>query len=190
MVVATTLVGLYCAWTKTIRPALTMGFVAFAVFSATMASLDPSTRWSAVGFAPFFGIGLGTALNTLVTVAQLSTPPELISITSGLMIGTRSVGGTIALAIYAAIFSDTLDDQIPKKVRAETVPLGFDPQYLGELLGGLTSENSTLLASIPGVTPTILEAAEYGVKKAYTLAFRYCWITAASFAAAAVVGKF
>ena len=189
MIVATTLVGLYCSWTKTIRPALTMGFVSFAIFSATMASLDPSTRWSAVGFTPFFGIGLGTALNTLVTVAQLSTPPELISTATGLMIGTRNVGGTIALAIYAAIFSNTLNNQLPKKVIEATVPLGFDPQYLGELLGGLTTGNSTLLGAIPGVTPSILEAAGSGVKQAYTLAFRYCWITAAAFAAVAVIGK-
>jgi MFS family permease len=189
MVVATTVCGIYCSWTKTIRPALTTAFVAFAIFSATMASLDPSKRASAIGFTPFFGIGLGTALNTLVTVAQLSTPPELISLTTGLMIGTRSVGGTIALAIYSAIFSGTLNDKIPSKVSHAVLPLGLDPQYLGELLEGLTTENSTLLGEIPGITPTIIEAAGSAVKQAYTLAFRYCWVTAAAFAGAAVIGK-
>ena len=153
MIVATTLCGIYCSWTKTVRPAMTLAFVAFAIFSATMASLNPSTRWSAVGFTPFFGIGLGMALNTLVTVAQLSTPPELISLTTGLMIGTRSVGGTIALAIYSAIFSGTLKDQIPAKVAEATIPLGFDPKYLGELLGGLTEGNSTLLGEIRKFSP-------------------------------------
>jgi hypothetical protein len=189
MIVATTLCGVYCSWTKTIRPALTTAFVSFAIFSGTMASLNPSTRWSAVGFTPFFGIGLGIALNTLVTVAQLSTPPELISLTTGLMIGTRSVGGTIALAIYSAIFSGTLNDQIPAKVIKATIPLGFDETYLGELLGGLTEGNSTLLGEIPGITPDIIEAAGFGLKQAYTLAFRYCWITAAAFAGLAVLGK-
>lgn len=189
MIVATTCCGLYCTWTKTIRPALTTAFIAFAIFSATMASLNPHTRWSAVGFTPFFGIGLGIALNTLVTVAQLSTPPELISLATGLMIGTRSVGGTIALAIYSAIFSNTLNDKIPSKVSKAAISLGLDPKYVGELIGGLTEGNSTLLGEIPGITPEIIEAGGYGIKKAYTLAFRYCWITAASFAALAVLGK-
>ena len=189
MIIATTLCGLYCTYTKTVRPALTTGFVAFAIFSATMASLTPHTRWSAVGFTPFFGIGLGIALNTLVTTAQLSTPPELISLATGLMIGTRSVGGTIALAIYSAIFSGTLNDQIPVKITKAVAPLDFNISYLGVLIGALSEGDSAALAAIPGITPAIIEGAGSGLKQAYTLAFRYCWITAAAFAAVAVVGK-
>ena len=155
-----------------------------------MASLNPSTQWRILGYAPLFGVGIGTALNTIVTTAQLSTPRELISLTSGLIIGTRSVGGTVGLSIFTAIFSSVLGKRLPSKVIAATVPLGFDPKYLGMLLGGLTTGNSTLLGEIPGVNPSILHAAGSGVKEAYTLGFRYVWICAAAFAAGALVGTF
>lgn len=47
----------------------------------------------------FMGFGLGMTLVLLVTVAQLSTPPELIATASGLIISVRSLGGTIGIAI-------------------------------------------------------------------------------------------
>jgi len=45
------------------------------------------------------GTALGLSLVSLITAAQLSTPPELIAITSGLVIGIRSLGGSVGLAI-------------------------------------------------------------------------------------------
>lgn len=70
-----------------------------------------------------------------------------------------------------------------------SIPLGLNPAYLGMLLGGLTTGNSTLLNAIPGVTPGMLQAAGVTVKESYTLGFRYVWITAMAFAATGVMGK-
>lgn len=47
----------------------------------------------------FLGVGLGMSLTCLITIAQLSTPPALIAITSGLIISVRSLGASIGLAI-------------------------------------------------------------------------------------------
>lgn len=189
MILATNLTGVYCSRTKTVRLPLVLSFVSFTIFCAAMASVNPSMRRNALGYTPFFGLALGTALNAIVTVAQLSTPPDLISITTGLMISTRSVGGTVGLAIFSAVFSGTLNRELPEKVLLATVPLGLDPAYLGMLLGGLTTSNSTLLNAIPGVTPGILQAGGVAIKEAYTLGFRYVWITAMAFAVTGVIGK-
>ncbi|KAK5047530.1 hypothetical protein LTR84_006627 [Exophiala bonariae] len=187
--IATWLTGIYCSRSKTVRLPTTLAFISFALFSALMASLTPSRgRANILGYAPFLGLGLGTALNTLVVVAQLSTPPELISITTGLMIATRSFGGTIALSIYTAVFSDQLTTELPAKVAAAAVPLGFDPSELGHLIGALTSGNATAIGLVPGISHEILQAAGMGIKEAYSLGFRYVWITAAAFSALAVVG--
>jgi hypothetical protein len=131
---------------------------------------------------------LGTALNTLVVVAQLSTPPELISITTGLMIATRSFGGTEALSIDTAILSNTLSSKIPAKVAAATIPLGLRPAHLDELLGALTAGNTTALAEIPRTSPRIIAAAGTAVKESYALEFHYIWVTSAAFSALALFG--
>lgn len=64
-----------------------------------MATATPGSSNAVWGYPVLLGIGLGACLIALLTVAQLSTPPELISTASGLMIGVRSLGGSIGLAI-------------------------------------------------------------------------------------------
>lgn len=189
LLVATIAAGIYCSRTKTVRLPMTVAFASFTIFCALMAINNPSTRWYPMAFSPFFGIGVGVALNTLVTVSQLSTPPELIALATGLMIGMRSVGGTIGLSIFQAIFSDTLNKQIPAKVGAAVTPFGFNPEYLPGLIGGLSTGNATLLGSIPGVTPQVIQAGGQAILQAYTLGFRYVWICGMSFACVAVIGK-
>ncbi len=190
LIISTTTAGIYCSRTKTVRVPTMIAFGFFVLFNALMASLSLSTQNNAPGYAVFMGLGLGTALNALVVVAQLSTPPELISITTGLMIATRSFGGTVALSIDTAIFSNTLSSKIPAKVTAATIPLGLKPAYLGELIGSLTTKNTTALAQIPGITPKIIAAAGTAIKKSYSLGFRYIWVTAAAFSALALIGMF
>lgn len=187
--VATVLTGIYVSRTKTLRVPLIFATTFVTLFFALMASLTPSTPWNIVGFAPFLGIGLGSALNTVVVTAQLSTPPELIALTSGLMIGMRSTGGTVGLSIFQALFSNTMGRELPKQVLERVLPLGFEPEYLGDLLTGLSAHNDALIKAIPDITPEIVQAAGVGVKEAYTVAFRNIWIAAAAFAAAATVRK-
>ena len=74
-------------------------FVVFVVFFALMARTDSGSSKEVWGYPVFLGTGLGLSLVSLITAAQLSTPPELIAITSGLVIGIRSLGGSVGLAI-------------------------------------------------------------------------------------------
>lgn len=187
--VATILTGLFVSRTKLLRIPLVFATTCVTIFFATMASLTPSTQWSAVGFAVFLGLGLGSALNTVIVTAQLSTPPQLIALASGLMIAMRSTGGTVGLSIFQALFSNSLGKNLPEKVLAQVIPLGFEPQYVGELLSGLGSHNTTLIEKIPGISPQIIEGAKIGVKEAYTISFRHVWIAAAAFAALATLRR-
>lgn len=93
------LAGWYCAVARRVRWVSVAAFIIFTVFFICMATSDTGSS-KAVWFYPvLLGIGLGMTLTTLVTAAQLSTPPELISVASGLIISVRSLGGTIAIAI-------------------------------------------------------------------------------------------
>lgn len=76
---------------------------------ALMASASLSTSTGVWGYPVFLGIGLGWSLTYLTTVAQLSTPPHLIAITSGILLAIRSFGGAIGLAICKYLLSDLCD---------------------------------------------------------------------------------
>ncbi|KAK3615959.1 hypothetical protein LTR56_026277 [Elasticomyces elasticus] len=184
--VGTALTSLYVSRTKTVRIPLIFATMCVTIFFAAMTSLNLATRWNPIGFAVLLGVGLGSALNTVIVTAQLSTPPELIALASGLMIGMRSTGGTVGLSIFQAILSSTLKE-LPRKVILQVVPLGLETQYLETLLTGLASHNISQIQSIPGMTPQIFEAATVGVKEAYTASFRNVWVAAAAFAAVAMI---
>ncbi|KUJ13863.1 uncharacterized protein LY89DRAFT_736860 [Mollisia scopiformis] len=57
------------------------------------------------GYPVLLDWALGMTLITLVTVAQLSTLPKLIAFVSGLIISVRSLGETISIAVYNAVFT-------------------------------------------------------------------------------------
>ena len=97
--VSTTLRGIYCTRTKQLRLPTVVGFALFLAFMIAMATATLNSSKAHWGYSVLFGLGLGVILNALMTAAQLGTPPELIATASGLIISTRSVGGSVALAI-------------------------------------------------------------------------------------------
>lgn len=97
--VGAVLTGCYCAVVKKVRWATVLAFLIFVAFFACMAKSDLDTDRPVWGYPVLLGIALGMTLTTLVTAAQLSIPPELISVASGLIISIRSLGGTIGIAI-------------------------------------------------------------------------------------------
>lgn len=180
--------GIYCAKTKSVRTTTIVAFTAFLVFNILMASVQSNTPEANVwGYPVFLGLGLGLCLTSLITAAQFSTPPELIAITSGLMISVRSLGGSVGLAIYNAIFNHSLEANLAPKIAAATLPFGLPKTSLGPLISALTASDLTAVSKIPGVTPTIIGAAVSALKDAFTIAFRYVWVAAACFSAVAVM---
>ncbi|KIW14595.1 hypothetical protein PV08_07379 [Exophiala spinifera] len=181
--VVSTGVGIYIHKTRTVRGPAMASFIGFLIFFVLMATNKASTPeahfW---GFITFYGAGLGTCLITLITAAQLTTPPELISITSGLLGSLRSVGGAIGVAIPTAIFHHGLTSNLVPKVTAAVEPLGLSGSAISSLIGDLTGGQIEAAAKLPGITPQILEAAKLAITKAYVVGFRDVFICTAAFA--------
>lgn len=180
------LAGLYCDITRRVRWVTVLAFVVFVAFFSCMATTTRASDKPVWGYPVLLGFGLGMTLTTLVTVAQLSTPPQLIAIASGLIISVRSLGGTIGIAIYNALFTSEMG-RAPTRIADGVMPLGLDPDNLAPLIGALTTRNQTALRSIPGISPEIIQAASGALLDTYTLAFRHVWIAAACFVAVAAI---
>ncbi|KAJ4258298.1 hypothetical protein NW757_002862 [Fusarium falciforme] len=150
------------------------------LFNVLMATTTPSTPeanyW---GYAVFAGLGLGGTIPTFMVAAQLTTPPELISLVSGLVSVARPIGGVVGLAINNAIFHDSLSTELRKKISAAVIPLGFSASSMDALISAVTAGDDGALSEISGATPDIIAAAQGGQMKAYGIAFRNCWIAAA-----------
>lgn len=178
--------GIYCSATRRIRWITVAAFVIFTAFFAAMAKADRSTDHAVWGYGVLLGFGLGMTLTALVTVAQLSTPPELISIASGLIISVRSLGGTIGIAIYTALFNDQLN-RIGDNVAAAVLPKGLSPDALPQFIGALSAHNQTALMAVPGVTPEIIGAGATALVDTFINGFSHVWIAASCFVGLAAI---
>lgn len=96
---ASMVAGLYCTKTKRVRWITVLTFLIFIAFFACMSTTNAETRKEVWGYPVLLGIGLGMTLVTLIAAGQLSIPPDLIAVATGIMISTRSLGGTIGIAI-------------------------------------------------------------------------------------------
>lgn len=187
---STTLTGLYCTRTKQLRLPTVVGFALFTAFMVAMSTATLGSGTAIWGYPVIFGFALGICLNTLITAGQLGTPPDLIASASGLLITTRSLGASIALAMYNAIFSKTLSSGLNDRVPAAVLPLGLPPTSIGPLIGALTSGQTYGIMDIPGVNAEIVAAAGHAVHESFLVAFRFIWITAACFTAVATIVSF
>ncbi|KAL2206926.1 MFS general substrate transporter [Sarocladium strictum] len=180
--------GLWCSKRHTIRIPSVIAFASFVIFNVLMATVSSSTTESQIwGFPVFLGIGLGMCLTALITAAHFATPRELIAITSGLMISMRSLGGSVGLAIYNAVFSSGLSKNLGPEIAAAVLPKGFSPSDLPKLIPALMSHDDQALQGIPGATPEIIASGYAGLREAYLLSFRYVWVTAGCISFAALI---
>ncbi|CAK7206933.1 hypothetical protein SEUCBS139899_009740 [Sporothrix eucalyptigena] len=181
--------GFYCSKTKNVRWPTFVAFVSMVIFFVVMATATPSAMSSrnVWGYPVFLGLGLGICLCALVTVAQLSTPRKLIAITSGLMIGMRSLGGSVGLAIYNAILSGHLNKYLGANIATAVLPLGLPETSLDDLITALANQDNAALATVPGISDDIIGAAVGALKSTYSVAFRWVWVAAGSFTVVAAI---
>jgi len=180
--------GAYITIKKQVREVVLTGFLFLTIFCILMVYYKESFPvGNAYGYAVIGGVGLGIILTSALVAAQMGTPADMISLGTALPLTTRSLGGAVGIAINNAIFNNTIGKQLPKKIAEAVLPLGFDPKYLGELIGALSAQNQAAVGKIPGITPQMIGAAVNGLTEAYRLSFKNLWIAASCFAATGVI---
>jgi hypothetical protein len=70
----------YCYKYKRLRVPVVVAFACFLAFNICMATTTLGSGKAVWGYPVLLGIGLAIALCGLVTAAQLSAPPELMSV--------------------------------------------------------------------------------------------------------------
>ncbi|KAF5532891.1 siderophore iron transporter [Fusarium mexicanum] len=183
--------GLWCSRTRTVQLPSAAAFAFFMLFCILMATVSrPRTTVAQIwGFPVFLGAGLGICLTALVTAAHFATPYELVAITSGLLISVRSLGGSIGLALFNAIFSNGLS-KMGSNIAHAVVPLGFPASGLPDLIPALVNHDAEALGKIREASPNIVAAGYGALEKTYLISFRHVWIAAGCFSSIAVIACF
>ncbi|KAG9808302.1 hypothetical protein KCU77_g21037, partial [Aureobasidium melanogenum] len=162
-------VSTYSSITKDLKYPVIAAYGFIVVFSILMATATLQSSTAVWTYPIFLGLGLGAAISNVTTIAQLFAPPALIAVTSGLIVGVRSFGGSVALPIFISVYKSTNSKHLGPNVSAAVVPLGLLKTSLQALAEALAANNAVAVAKIPSMTPQIAAAAELAVKKTFLL---------------------
>ncbi|EXL95885.1 hypothetical protein ACKRZS_006174 [Fusarium odoratissimum] len=183
--------GIWCSISKALRFPIILAFGFKTLFMVLMATVSKSTPQALIWIYPItLGLGLGVCMPALITVAHFATPRELIAITSGLMISVRSLGGSVGLAVFNAIFSNGFSSNLGPKISHAVLPLGFPERELPQLIPALAHNDTVALKQIHGISPEIIHAGVDGLLEAYRVSFRGVWLTTASLCLVASIAGF
>lgn len=183
---ASVLTGTYISIMREVRWITVLAFLIFTSFFGGLASTNEDSRTLVWGLPVLLGGALGISLNTLVTIAQISTPVHLISSATGVLIGVRSLGGVVGLAIYQALFVGEVAN-LPANVGMAVVSAGLPRGSVASFIAALKAENETALEAVPGITAEIIEIGETALKETYLGAFHHVWIAASTFVGVAAL---
>jgi hypothetical protein len=75
------------------------------------------------------GIGLGLVMQVVVLVAQNAAPPQDVGVATSTNTFFRTIGGSIGVAVFGAIFSSRLSHELVARLPKAALA-GFDPHAL------------------------------------------------------------
>lgn len=188
--ISTVVYGYVSTKLRTIRSPLFIGFLLFTGGMIGLATIQPGDSTNAIVFAGLSGLGMGGPLVLVIAGVQLSTPHHLIATATAVTTSSRAVSATIFTAIYGAALTTRLNKYIPSYISTAAVEAGLPQSSLGAFIGALTSDNSTALSGVPGVTPNIINAGVGALKHAYADGLRVVYTIAAPFGAVACIACF
>ncbi|MDN3267828.1 MFS transporter [Streptomyces sp. MA15] len=98
-----------------------------------------------------FGLGLGLVMQVLVLIVQNAVPYEDLGVATSGATFFRSIGASFGVAVFGAIFTGRLDDQLTAALRGADLPPGVSP-------GTLEADPRGIGALPPALRPAALDA--------------------------------
>lgn len=152
-----------------------------------MAAVNQHRRAAGIGLSVLGGLGIGGIIIPAAVILTIISPDEYIATITAINLSVRFIGGSIGYAIYWNVFENKLADVIPTIVGTAAVAAGLPLAQLVPLLEDIAAQNTSALATIPGITPSILLAVEGAVQDAYAQGFKKVYLVSIAFGGAAVL---
>jgi MFS family permease len=117
--------------------------------------------WQAAIYMAVLGTGLGLTMQILMLAAQNSVPYRELGVATSMSMFSRSIGGSLGVAVFGTIFNNQLGTNLPKQVqqipKSElTAPV---TSALAKLHGPAVTENPAGLKHLPPVVHSAVQVA-------------------------------
>ncbi|KAK6393115.1 hypothetical protein LTR65_002806 [Meristemomyces frigidus] len=168
------------------RYILLVATVLMTAFGGALAAITPDNPALAVSLGTIAGFGVGGVLVPSATIALICVPDDLLATAAALSLSIRTIGGSIGYTIYYNIFVNKLKTLLPEKVAQYAVAAGLSPANATAFVTAfLTTPES--IATAPGYSLSVAEAATIGSRWAYAEALKYVWYTSMAFGVLAIL---
>ena len=137
-----------------------------------MSTLNQDTPfWQLAIFAILIGAGLGLSMQTIVIALQNAVKPQELGIATSSNTFFRSIGSTIGVAIFGAIYSSRLAHYMPEEIAklAKTNPGALE---------GATQEKFDAIRNNTAVIKTFSPELQDAIYNAFVHAFHIVFISA------------
>lgn len=166
---------------------MAFGFTLFTAGIVGFATIEPGDSTNALIFSGLAGIGFGGPLVLIISAVQLAVPHHLICTATAVAISARGIAAAVFTAALTAALDSEESSLIPQDVGSAVVQAGLPSTSVDAFIAALTTQNTTAIAAIPGITPAVVEAGLTAFKQAMADSIRVVWEIAAPFGAVAVI---
>ncbi|MFN2569504.1 MAG: MDR family MFS transporter [Candidatus Dormibacteria bacterium] len=119
-----------------------MGMFLAALGLSLLSTLDPHTSRLAISaYMVVLGAGMGMVMQVLVLAVQTAVEHRDLGVATSSATFLRSIGGSLGIAIFGAIFSNQLSTNLRARLPASALSGGLDPRSL--------QGNPTVLQKLP-----------------------------------------
>lgn len=162
-----------------------IGFLIFTGGIVGLSTIQPDDSTKAIVFAGLAGVGFGAPLVLVITGVHLSTPHRLIATATGVTTSARAVAATVSTAIYAAVLTNRLNENIGNYVTEAALAAGLPSSSIEKFVAAFVAGNPLL--GVAGVTPAVIAAASHALSQAFADSIRVVYIIAAPFGVLACI---
>jgi hypothetical protein len=174
---------------RSVREALTGGFLVALVGTVGMATIQPGQSASSLVFVSLAGFGTAAVLSQAIAGVQLASPHKHLATATAVAVTSRAISSTSFTSIYSAVVTQKLGSYIPSYVTTAVTSAGLPAASVPGFILALTGGHSDQLASVPDVSESIIQAGVESLRQAYADALRYPFIIAAPFVLLAAVSS-
>jgi predicted secreted protein len=171
------------------RELLVISSVMMTAGVGALAAVDQNSRNLGIGMSFLGGLGVGGIIVPAAIILTIVSPDEVIATVTAITLSIRLIGGSIGYAIYFNIFQTKVTAVLPINVGLAVAKAGLPLTEIPAFIRALVAQNATALATIQGLTPTILLVAEEAVKVSYTEGFRKIYLVSIAFGGAAILSS-
>ncbi|KAK7186722.1 hypothetical protein DPSP01_001075 [Paraphaeosphaeria sporulosa] len=168
--------GVIKHWKKT----LIVTWTGMTLFGALMGLCTPFNKGLMIAFCCINATFFGWAQYESVAFTQLGVPQEDLGFSGGLAGMARYAGGSLAVAIYTTILTNTQSTRAAATLPAAAISAGMTAENAQKLLAAFPL-GATAIAAVPGTNPDALAAAGLAFQWSYAHGLKIVALSSLSF---------